>query len=613
MSARLKANLYLIAAVVFTAVLIFSPFAAGLLNKAVVNCPDVINGTVDFKDTKITVNNPLYLSGEWVRFDGHIITEAPISNEGKGELIPPSLAADNFDFSTPSGSHSSYRITVKNLDFKNAVVYIPHFAGSYEVFVDGVSVSNGESRNAFSFDGDKSYDIVIEIDCLMMPGIYMTPVIADYGYIEIYTDIATTFRCAIVGIVLFCGVFIFVYSVKKNSLFTSKWLPLLCILIALRMMISTEGFSAFGFLFPSVNYEYITLIICISTFIIKLVALLFYTETLDLKIGNNTFAVLCAAFLGCAVITAFFPYTVFSPYFYIILQAATLPLDIILLSRLTDCMVRKVPYATTYTLGYIAVIVGIMVDCFYTNGLIPFIASSYMPIAFGLFVITFTAIFAKKLTGIYTTALNAAELKNELTAATTAAMISQIQPHFLYNALNTIKYLIKRDPKTAEKAVIAFSKYLRGNMDSISQKHPIPFETELEHIKNYCAIELLRFGDKLNIVYNTDFTDFSVPPLSIQPLVENAIKHGVTKKPEGGTVTVSSFEEAEFYCVVIEDDGIGFDPENPDFAPDDSHSHIGLSNVSNRLKIMVNAQLNIESEQGKGTRVTIKIPKEARK
>ena len=161
--------------------------------------------------------------------------------------------------------------------------------------------------------------------------------------------------------------------------------------------------------------------------------------------------------------------------------------------------------------------------------------------------------------------------------------------------------------------LIAFSKYLRGNMDSISQKYPIPFETELEHIKNYCAIELLRFGDKLNIVYNTDFTDFSVPSLSIQPLVENAIKHGVTKKPEGGTVTVSSFEEAEFYCVVIEDDGIGFDPENPDFAPDDSHSHIGLSNVSNRLKIMVNAQLNIESEQGKGTRVTIKIPKEARK
>ena len=66
------------------------------------------------------------------------------------------------------------------------------------------------------------------------------------------------------------------------------------------------------------------------------------------------------------------------------------------------------------------------------------------------------------------------------------------------------------------------------------------FETELEHIKNYCAIELLRFGDKLNIVYNTDFTDFSVPSLSIQPLVENAIKHGVTKKPEGGTVTVDS-------------------------------------------------------------------------
>ena len=178
--------------------------------------------------------------------------------------------------------------------------------------------------------------------------------------------------------------------------------------------------------------------------------------------------------------------------------------------------------------------------------------------------------------------------------ANTAVMISQIQPHFLYNALNTIKYLIKRDPKTAEKAVISFSKYLRGNMDSITQKTPIPFSEELEHIKNYCDIELLRFGDKLEIIYDTEFVEFNVPSLTIQPLVENAIKHGVTKKAEGGRVKLSTQFADDCYYVIIEDDGVGFDPQNPDYTPDDNHAHVGILNVTNRLKTMVNAEINIE-------------------
>ena len=250
-----------------------------------------------------------------------------------------------------------------------------------------------------------------------------------------------------------------------------------------------------------------------------------------------------------------------------------------------------------------------MVDCFYTNGLIPYISSLFMPITFFLFIITFSSIFFDKITTIYHASVKAAELDKELVTANTAIMISQIQPHFLYNALNTIKYLIKRDPKTAEKAVISFSKYLRGNMDSITQKAPIPFTEELEHIKNYCDIELLRFGEKLEIVYNTDFVDFNVPSLTIQPLVENAIKHGVTKRPEGGTVTITTEETDNFYTIVIEDNGVGFDTENPDYTPNDNHAHVGLKNVKNRLEMMVNADVVVQSELDVGTTITINIPK----
>ena len=621
MKIRTKSNIYLVLSLLLCLLLILLPFCAAFINKTVTNYPKVISGRADFSDSSPKHAGYLYLSGEWEYFEGHIISGEALS-EKSYKSIPLSFFVDLSHFLQQKGSYASYRLTISNLEFQNAVLYIPHFAGSYSVYINGELT--GQNTDSFSsggysdksarltavnFEKDREYTVVIEVSCDMMPGIYMTPVISDGGYDNLYTDIAMTFRSLIVGVVLFCAAFTLIYSVRRAAFFASKWLPLLFVLIAVRMMISTEGFTAFGFLFSSVSYEFITLVICISTFIIKLVALLFYTETLDLKIGKNTFIAFCTTFMLCALITSFFPYTVFNPYFYTVLQAATLPLDIILLSRLTDCAARKVPYATTYTLGYIAIFSGIMVDCLYTNGLIPMVMSSFMPVVFGLFVITFTIIFSRKLTSLYSAALKAAELDKELTAANTAIMISQIQPHFLYNALNTIKILIKRNPQKAEKAVVAFSKYLRGNMDSISQKTPIPFKTELEHIKNYCDIELMRFEDKLKIVYDTEYTNFYVPALSVQPIVENAIKHGVTKKAEGGQVTISSFEKDGFDCVVIKDDGVGFDMGAGFENTGSQSSHIGIKNVSGRLKTMMNAQLIIESVIGEGTTVTIKIPK----
>ncbi len=192
-----------------------------------------------------------------------------------------------------------------------------------------------------------------------------------------------------------------------------------------------------------------------------------------------------------------------------------------------------------------------------------------------------------------------------------AVMISQIQPHFLYNALNTIKSLIRRNPKAAEEAVIDFSYYLRGNMDSLSHTEPIPFRTELDHIRHYCKIELLRFSDKLHIEYDIKTDDFSVPTLSIQPLVENAIKHGVTKRPEGGTVQIHTCEDDKNYIVCVKDNGIGFDPT--DILKKDGRSHVGLPNIQYRFATMLHAEVDVQSTPDVGTAVTVRIPKDFEK
>lgn len=621
MKTRTRSNLLLLAVLLLTAVLMFSPFLFGKINQMKVNYPDLTNGQADYSASHPSSSASIYLLGEWTCYDGHIISNNADTANSYTVNIPAHIISFS-NISENNGRSLSYKATISNLNFSNATVYIPNFAGIYTVFVNGEIISQSGNMSdsgpnatmelisfPYDFSGNNTYEIVIEVSCEMMSGLYMTPIISDYDKAQNYDEIAQALRTVIFAIVIFSGFFILVYSLKNSNLFASKWLPLLCFLVAIRLMISTEGYSAFRFCFPSIDYESMTLLICMSTFIIKLVALLFYSETLDINISKGTFISFCIVSLACTVITSFFPFVFFNPYYYIIIQAVALPFDIILLNNLTKSIIRKVPYAKFYTLGYVALISGIMVDCFYTNGLIPFISSLVLPVSFFLFIITFLSIFFDKITVIYRASLKAAELDRELTAANTAVMISQIQPHFLYNALNTIKYLIKRDPKAAESAVISFSKYLRGNMDSITQKTPIPFSEELEHTKNYCNIEILRFGDKINIIYNTEFTDFLVPSLTIQPLVENAIKHGVTKKAEGGTVTVSTFNHNSYVSVVIEDDGVGFDPKSPDYTPNDNHAHVGIQNVKNRLKMMVNADIQIESQIGIGTKVTIKIPK----
>ena len=181
-------------------------------------------------------------------------------------------------------------------------------------------------------------------------------------------------------------------------------------------------------------------------------------------------------------------------------------------------------------------------------------------------------------------------------------MMSQIQPHFIYNSLSSISTLITIDPEKAQKALDDFTEYLRHNLSSLTETKLIPFEQELKHIETYVALEKIRFNDRLNIIYDIQIRDFLVPPLSIQPIVENAIKHGTLKKVEGGTVLFKTYETPLAYVVEVKDDGVGFDLSTPN--PDDN-KHIGVKNIKQRLKTMCNGEMIITSEIGKGTVVIV--------
>lgn len=199
------------------------------------------------------------------------------------------------------------------------------------------------------------------------------------------------------------------------------------------------------------------------------------------------------------------------------------------------------------------------------------------------------------------------EQEAELASSRISVMLSQIQPHFLYNSLNTIYYLCDKDPEMAKKAISDFSDYLRGNVDSLKRNTPVSFEKELEHVKIYLSLEKMRFDDELNIVYDIETTGFSIPALTVQPIVENAVKHGLNKAEKGGTLTISSREYENRYEVVITDDGVGFDVTKK---KEDGKTHVGIENVGKRLWEMSRGTMDIFSEKGKGTRVVIRLPKQ---
>lgn len=184
-------------------------------------------------------------------------------------------------------------------------------------------------------------------------------------------------------------------------------------------------------------------------------------------------------------------------------------------------------------------------------------------------------------------------------------MLSQIKPHFLYNTLGAIEELCIEAPR-ARDAIHTFSIYLRGNMDTLSQAELIPFEREMNHTKLFLELEKMRFGDDLTIVYDLECTDFSIPTLTLQPIVENAVTHGVRMTESGqGTVTIQTREFDDRFEVVVLDDGPGFDPRKH---PSDGRSHVGIANVRERLHSACGGSLRIES--GNGTRATIILPKE---
>lgn len=185
----------------------------------------------------------------------------------------------------------------------------------------------------------------------------------------------------------------------------------------------------------------------------------------------------------------------------------------------------------------------------------------------------------------------------------TSILVLQMRPHFIYNTMTSIYYLCGQDAKKAQAVILDFTSYLRQNFTAITKEECIPFSEELEHARAYLAVAKARYEDQLYVEFDTPFTAFRLPPLTLQPLVENAVKHGLSPELDPLYLSVRTCEVGDWVEVIVEDTGPGYSPMK------DETPHIALASTRERLRVMCGGNLTIGNRKAGGTIAKLIIPK----
>ena len=191
--------------------------------------------------------------------------------------------------------------------------------------------------------------------------------------------------------------------------------------------------------------------------------------------------------------------------------------------------------------------------------------------------------------------------QQEIARQRASILMLQMRPHFIYNTMTSVYYLCDQDPQAAKQVTLDFITYLRKNFNAIASEHTIPFSEELEHTRAYLAVEQAQFRNRLFVDYDTPHTGFHLPPLTLQPIVENAVKHGLDPDSEPLRILIMTRQTDSGSEITVEDNGPGFEPTEDD-AP-----HIALANIRQRLEMMCNGRMDIAPREGGGTVVRVTI------
>ena len=195
-----------------------------------------------------------------------------------------------------------------------------------------------------------------------------------------------------------------------------------------------------------------------------------------------------------------------------------------------------------------------------------------------------------------------AKQEREIARQRAGIMVLQMRPHFIYNTMMSIYYLCKQDADKAQQVTLDFTTYLRKNFTALANEELVPFKDELEHTRAYLAVEQAQHEDMLFVEYDTPHINFSMPSLTLQPLVENAVKHSLDPNGDPLRIYITTRQTEAGSEIIVENNGVDYRPA------DDNEPHIALSNIRQRLEMMCKGEMTIMPREGGGTVVKVIIP-----
>lgn len=588
--------------------------------------PRIQNSTIDLGGMDFKEGTSIPLEGEWefhwekLLVTDHLGSQLPDRVVG----VPSYWSQEKQDGEAlPVQGYASYRLRLINCPPEaDVLVVVPNLPSAYRVFLNGQPYA--ESGTVLKNSGNiavspslkeviplplrsSACDLVIEVASRVYPGLCLAPVLIDRATYERNSERNLVFSSLLMGIAMVFIIFYAMDLILKPKSGYSFSILFMMILFLIKSFSRGPIFSALGVWSP-LPFDYMLLPLHIAGMAAWMILLCSVPNIPAAPWKKRRTVWITASLLGAYAVALGVGAIFHVTWWWLLFDLLLAPVFLIgMLAPVLWSDSPPSPYFFPYYLGCLCIYAGGFLGDMALAGI--FSSNDHFAFPIGLVCLTIAIKFVdgRRLNDIQNEALQVAEMRVQLQQAQVNLALHQIQPHFLYNALLAIKVLCRKDPEKAEKAVYDFSTYLRGNMDSIESTKPILFEEELQNIRAYLSIEQMRFGDRLRVRWEIECANFMVPPLTVQPLVENAVRHGVCKKVEGGTVLLHTYQEDGFVWIELLDDGAGFDTAH---LQSDAFGGIGIKNLRYRLETLLHAELEIQSVVGRGTKQVIKIPEQ---
>lgn len=560
-------------------------------------------GQIDLSSYRRGDTQMLFLDGEWEIFPGQLIISADEPKKPELTAVPNGGAA------VLPGSCASYRLTFTGMrEDVQLMVTFPGLMCDYQIFVDGERAEvYSVTPNYLQFvvlRGGCSRELVLEIYSGGTSGLNICPVAMDVNELFRWILGVRSAHLTFLGILLFAFI-VFPILYARGKIVARKLKPYFVTgVLALPFYVGqTIWFygvlDIVGRLIPLAAIPMLDILLAVG---IQL-TMLWHMRTVQPEetsrkestaIGGAVITVVTVA-LACRL---WFCPTAGNP----LLALSLLLTAGSLISTVVRCVCRRVPPPLIYVVGDLALLIGMAISFLSGYRLVSSPEMLILPVAIAMFLLCWNLTVARYRQDEVVLLQNALEMEQRMLKTQGAFLASQIQPHFLYNTLTTIQELCWSDPELAADTVLHFADYLRQNIDFMDYKNKVPFEQERRHIDNYIHIQRARFEDAVDFVLDIGVEDFMLPPLTVQPLVENAVSHGIRRGTGRGTVRVSTRREGNWVTVCVTDDGAGFDSTQVE-----SRS---MENIRNRLALTMHGSITVRSNPGEGTEVILRIPYE---